>query len=133
MDKVGIFDALNDRQLIAANALLAGHTQQSAAEMAGVGLASVKRWLATDSDFREYLNACRIGVVAGLLAGMAGELHSAWVGIRDIANDTENNPSVRLKAFQLMLSAFGEYDERYNIDAKIAEIEANLEAKNDPN
>lgn len=116
---------LTPKQTRALRALLTCPTQAAAAQAAGVGLSTLKRYLADDEFQREYQKA-----VSGLIAEAAqsGRLGmvSAMGTLRSIADDKNVSAQNRIMACRSLLEFSLKLDERENVLRRLDELEAQI-------
>lgn len=116
---------LTPKQTRALQALLTCPTQAAAAQAAGVGLSTLKRYLADEAFQREYQKA-----VSGLIAEAAQRgrqsMVSAMGTLRSIADDEGANSQNRIMACRSLLEYSLKLDERENVLRRLDELEAQI-------
>lgn len=93
---------MTGKQAKVLQALLTCPTQASAAQAAGIGLTTLKRYLSNDEFQREYQKA-----VSGLIAEAASQakqsLSPALSTLREVMQDADQNGQVRVSAARSLL------------------------------
>lgn len=116
---------MTPKQTRALQALLTCPTQAAAAQAAGVGLSTLKRYLADEAFQREYQKA-----VSGLIAEAAQRgrqsMVSAMGTLRSIADDERANSQNRIMACRSLLEYSLKLDERENVLRRLDELEAQI-------
>lgn len=96
---------LSDKQLIVIEALCAGHTQSSAATVAGVERHSVGRWLKEDSVFQHEYNARRYAMQSDNTERIRGMATAALDVVERALQSLDE--AVQLRAAALILKTLG--------------------------
>ena len=112
---------MNPRQQRALAALISSPTKESAAKAAGVGVSTLRRWLAEDSDFREAYQAALAELMQDAAAQSKQGLKQALDTILEIM-EIGKNDAVRLSAARAAIDAALKIDERADIQQQLDEL-----------
>lgn len=114
---------MTTKQTRALQALLTSPTQAAAAEAAGIGLTTLKRYLNDDEFQREYQRA-----VSGLIGEAATQakqsLSPALSTLREIMRDGGQNGQTRVSAARSILEYGLKLTEQADILTRLTELEA---------
>jgi transposase len=116
-------DNLAPKQVKALTALLAGHSVEAAAVAAGVGVATLHRWL-NDPQFRAAQQAGRRELAQMALSQLQSITRGAVGVIAELIADRAKPPSVRLRAAQIVIEASAKWLELEDFEMRLAALEA---------
>lgn len=94
-------------QLVAIAALVAGATNTTAAEAAGVDRSTLFRWLKGDAEFVAALNLARSEQAERTRAELRGLASEAVATIRELMTSPQTPPAIRLRAAATALEIAG--------------------------
>lgn len=114
---------MTGKQARALQALLTCPTQAAAAQAAGIGLTTLKRYLNDDEFQREYRKAVS-GLVAEAATQAKQSLSPALSTLREVMQDTDQNAQARISAARSVLEYGLKLTEQSDILARLDELEA---------
>ncbi len=118
---------MTPRQRKAIAALLATNTVAAAAEAAGVGYTSLRRWLKEDNDFRREYERELAGLVTDAAARAKQSMAPALSVLREIVEDEEGPAAVRVSAARSLLEYAVKLAELTDVLSRLDELERRLE------
>lgn len=116
---------MTPKQTRALQALLTCPTQAAAAQAAGVGLSTLKRYLADDEFQRQYQKAVS-GLIAEAAAQAKQSLSPALSTLREVMESEEQNGQVRVSAARSLLEFGMKLTETTDILTRLTELERQL-------
>ena len=111
------------KQAKALQALLTHSTQAAAAQAAGVGLSTLKRYLNDEEFQREYQKALS-GLIAEAAAQAKQSLSPALSTLQEVMQDADQNGQVRVSAARSLLEFGMKLTEQADILNRLQELEA---------
>ena len=114
---------MTGKQARALQALLTCPTQAAAAQAAGIGLTTLKRYLNDDEFQREYRKAVS-ELVAEAATQAKQSLSPALSTLREVMQDTDQNAQARISAARSVLEYGLKLTEQSDILARLDELEA---------
>jgi hypothetical protein len=121
-------EKLSRKQEATISALLTQGTLAEAASLAGIGEATLRRWLQRD-DFQAAYRRARREAVSQAVAHVQRVSGEAVDTLRTIMNDDEKPASARVTAARVILEMSIKAVELEDLDARIAALEAWSAAK----
>lgn len=113
---------LKAKQARAITALLSEPSIKAAADSTGIGLRTLKRWLAEDTEFKAELEAAEREVVATAARQIATAGNEAITTLRGVLRDTEAGQSTRTSAARAILQNLAPIRLLGSIEQKIQEL-----------
>lgn len=110
----------------ALSALLLSPTVAAAAERAGIGYASLRRWLAEDPEFRQAYQDALSGLLEDAAAQAKQSLSPALSTLRGFANDPSFPASARVHAARAWFDAALKLTEITDVISRIEAIERSM-------
>ena len=110
----------------ALSALLLSPTVAAAAERAGIGYASLRRWLAEDPEFRQAYQDALAGLLEDAAAQAKQSLSPALSTLREISEDPSFPAAVRVQASRALLDAALKLTEITDVISRIEAIERSM-------
>jgi hypothetical protein len=104
-------------------ALVSSPTVEAAALAAGVGERTVRRWL-SDPAFRMALGVAESDVIDGAVRAMLADLDANRAVMREIRDDYDYGPAVRLRAAVALSDDLLRWRELRNVEARLVALEA---------
>jgi len=121
-DSIQSNDTVRPVQLRAIAALLAGHDQERAAQLAGVSAVTLRRWLRTDADFQAALAGAQSTLLKAAIDRMAVALHDNIIAIEGL-RDGAQSESVRLSAAKSLMEMFHKFKEQSDFETRLTALE----------
>ena len=121
---------MNVKQTKALLALLMCPTQAAAAQTAGIGLTTLKRYLNDEEFQREYQKALS-GLISEAAAQAKQSLSPALSTLKEVMTDTEQNGQIRVSAARSLLEFGMKLTEQADILARLQELETAIEGGHD--
>lgn len=125
-----IFGSLTQKQLIAADGLLAGMTQPEAAKAAGCGVSTIRVWLREDDEFNAYIQMCRRGILTGVVAGLTGATMESVAVMLDLMRDVNTEPRLRAAIAKNIATLGREYTQQFDVMVDFADLKEEITAIN---
>lgn len=125
--KAGLSDKLTPKQTKAIDCLLTQPTTKRAAEAAGVGYATLRRWLG-QQDFNQAFQRARTVSYEATLQTLQTVTSRAIETLCALMENPELAPSVRVNAAGKLLDAGFRSREQIENESRIAELEARFAA-----
>lgn len=122
---------LTARQQKALEALLSEPTVQAAADAASVNKSTVFRWL-SDPTFAAIYREARAQLLESTLAGLQSAGGAAVETLREVMGDKTAQPAARVSAARATLDALLRMREAFEVEQRLAELEARLNAQAAP-
>jgi transposase-like protein len=119
---------LNEKHVRAIEALLQEPTVSSAAKKAGVGQATLFRWL-NDPQFARAYKEARGRMLEGTLTSLQSASVDAVKCLREVINDTTAQASARVSAAKSVLDLSLKAREIFELEDRIEYLEKYLEVK----
>ena len=110
----------------ALSALLLSPTVAAAADRAGIGYASLRRWLAEDPEFRQAYQDALAGLLEDAAAQGKQGLCPALSTLREISEDPSSPATVRVSASRGFIDASLKLAEVTDIISRLEAIERNM-------
>ena len=117
---------MNSNQKKALAALIRSPTIEAAAQEAGIGYSTLRRWLKDDADFQQAYREELDGLVADAAAQAKQSLSPALSTLREIVEDQTLPGAVRVSAARALLDAALKLTEITDILPRLEMIEASL-------
>jgi hypothetical protein len=118
---------LKPRQVKAIEALMTEPNVKAAAQKAGVGFATLRRWL-DDPTFCAALREARNKAFERILSGLSAAAETAVQVLRDLLDNAKEESHVRLRSAKTSLDSFFKSYSLIEIEGRLASIEAQLKA-----
>lgn len=118
---------MTGKQKKALAALLSASTKQEAAQAAGISYATLRRWLAQDTEFRQAYNEELQSVVERAAVQARQGMTEAVSALREIVADGEATQSTRVSAARTILESGAKLVELADIEARLDALEKNME------
>ena len=118
----GFLGKLTARQERAILALVAFPTLAKAAQQAGVGERTLRRWLATPAFVKRYQQA-RACLMDRVLAGLQAGCHEGVIVLRGILQKAAATDTSKISAARTLLERCFIAQEAIQLDARVAKIE----------
>ncbi len=119
---------LTQKQRDACLALAGGATAEIAAAIAHVRTRTIFKWKAENPLFQQELRDLENQALQTVASDLVYAAHNAVRILDDIQSDTNVKPHVRVAAANGILSAVLRYAETVKLEARIAALEARIEA-----
>lgn len=116
-------EKLSRKQEQAISGLLATPTVSEAAEAAGVGESTLRRWMKDDGFVEEYRIARRQSIAVAL-SNLSRIGSQAVRTLEEVMSDTEATPSSRVSAAKAALDVIVKVCEQEDLEQRISAIEA---------
>ena len=110
------------KQAKALSALLNNPTQESAAAAAGIGISTLKRYLA-DPDFQAEYKKAMSKLIEGAATQAKQSLSPALSCLREIVNDSKKSDMARIQAARSLLEYGLRLTEVYDLSQRIDRLE----------
>ena len=113
---------LSARQKRAVSALLSTPSIRAAAEAARCSEASLWRWLRLEA-FQQELDAAAAALIEGTVAGQVADFQDNQRTMREIRDDEDNAPGVRLRAAISLDTSLLRWRELRDVERRLARLE----------
>lgn len=124
-----IFGNLTQKQLIAADALLAGMTQPEAAKAAGCGVSTIRLWL-RDEEFQTYIQTCRKGILTGVVAGLTGATMESLALMLELMRDEETDRRLRASIAKNIAALGRDYTQQFDVISDYIQLREEIDEIN---
>lgn len=114
---------LSTQQNRAIVALLNGDSIRNAAKAASIGERTLYRWLAEDDAFRHKLRDAESSALDAATRQLSVIASEAVTVLRDIQNDDDTPPNVRVSAARALLDSTMKMVEMRNFDERLRRLE----------
>lgn len=114
---------MTGRQKKALAALIRAPTRAEAAEIAGVGVSTLRGWFQNDPEFRAEYEKVLSDLMAEATAEAQKSMGAAVHILREIAEDTAAGPTARISACKTLLETALKLDERFAIEKRLDALE----------
>lgn len=121
-------DKFNHKRELAIVGLLTSNDLHGAAEVAGVSVNTLLRWLQQD-DFKSQYKQAKQETLQQAISNLQKAAGEAVQVLRDVANDKEVAPGARVSAAKVILDGALKGSEQENIIERIEELEKSIESK----
>lgn len=115
------------KQRRALGALLTASTVQEAAKEANISYSTLRRWLASDADFRREYNGELQSIIESAAVRARQGMGEAVETLREIVTDREAAQNTRVAAARTILESGGRLIEMQTIEARLSALEAQME------
>ncbi len=115
---------MTGKQKKALAALLSASTVRDAAAAAGISYATLRRWIAEDSEFRREYKSELQSIVESAAAQARQGMGEALKVLRSIANDEEAPSNARVSAAKVLVENGPKIIEVQDFEARIERLEA---------
>ena len=116
--------SLTPRQEAAAVRLAAGDTIIAAAKSAGAGEKTVRNWLESTPAFQRRITELRDQLTSETVGRLVSSMTSAADALREIVDDYESPPAVRIRAASEILTHAVRLRETAELAARVAALES---------
>jgi len=117
---------MTGKQKKALAALLSASTKQEAARAAGISYATLRRWLAQDTEFRQAYNEELQSVVERAAIQARQGMTEAVSALREIVTDGEAAQNARVSAARAILESGAKLVEIADFEARLAALETQM-------
>ena len=107
-------------------ALLEETTVASAAHRAGIGEATLRRWLREDESFKSEYRTARAEVFSQAINQLRQGASEAIQALRDIVSNLETAPRVRVSAARVLLSSLLKGIQTEEIEERVTDLETRI-------
>ena len=115
---------MTHKKEMAVAALIRAPTIDAAAQAAGVGYSTLRRWLKEDQEFREAYQAALEALLSDAAAQAKRSLSPALEALREIVEDRNAPAAARVQAARSVVDAALKLTEAVDIRERVAALEA---------